>query len=380
MIIVHVEDYFDPDAGYQINELVSAKNNFDSIYLITSYVMTPFHKSFNPQRDLLFEEETGIQIIRLKSLIKVSSRLWLKGLWKHISLIKPDLLFLHGIGDFKDLVLFSRKKPYKIIRDCHMSWIASQNRFAGIYFYLYKYIFSSIINKTNKYEAIFALGIEEHDYLKKLGIEERKIKFLLHGYNSSTMFYDLKSREEIRKIYNISKEEIVISYIGKFNTEKCPDLIFDIISNVGVEILDQYKLCLLFIGPKDELYMKTFHKKQTSIDTSIPVIIDGPKEFKSLRKYYSASDICIFPKQTTLSSIHAQVCKCPVLMEKHVSNCERVVNNNNLFPENDYVTASDILVSIIKDKEYLKETNEKYLRKLESREYTNQVKMLHDLL
>jgi glycosyltransferase involved in cell wall biosynthesis len=379
MKIVHVEDYFDPDAGYQINELVTANNISDEVSIITSYNMDPFHKVYSLQRDLLFEERTGAKIIRLKSMVNISSRLWLKGLWRQISLINPDLLFLHGIGDFKDLILFYKKMPYKIIRDCHMSWIASQNPRAKIYFFLFRHFFSSIINKSNKYEVVFALGIEEHEYLKRLGIREHKIKYLLHGYNASNMYFDPKSREEVRKNYEINKDEIVISYIGKFDEYKRPDLIFDIIGNIDFEVLSRYRLCLLFIGPKDEMYMKKFREKQAAIENSIHVIVDGAKDFNSLRNYYSASDICIFPKQTTLSSIHAQVCRCPVIMENHASNYERVVNNANLFPQGNYKKASDILVSIIERNEYLKENNGTILSQLESREYSNQVKMLHSL-
>ena len=51
--IVHVEDYFDPTAGYQINELLNAGKNYkDEVYLITSYDMSPFHKKFNNDLDI----------------------------------------------------------------------------------------------------------------------------------------------------------------------------------------------------------------------------------------------------------------------------------------------------------------------------------------
>ena len=46
MKIVHVEDYFDPTAGYQINELLYAgKDLKDEVYLVTFTDMTPFHKN-----------------------------------------------------------------------------------------------------------------------------------------------------------------------------------------------------------------------------------------------------------------------------------------------------------------------------------------------
>ena len=71
-------------------------------------------------------------------------------------------------------------------------------------------------------------------------------------------------------------------------------------------------------------------------------ILDS-KPFSELHNWYSASDICIWPKQTTLSSIHAQVCNTTVIMEKQISNVERVVNLNNLFEINNLKNSVMIL-------------------------------------
>lgn len=130
MKIVHVEDYFDPSAGYQINELLYAWKDFDDeLFLITSNDMSPFHKKVDNYLDAKFEKETKVKIYRLKPILKVSTRLLLKDLNQTIKSINPDVVFMHGIGDFKDLRLLMKKPEYIIMRDCHMSWIASKNRF-----------------------------------------------------------------------------------------------------------------------------------------------------------------------------------------------------------------------------------------------------------
>ncbi|PUU86431.1 MAG: hypothetical protein CI948_2839, partial [Halanaerobium sp.] len=86
MKIIHVEDYFDPTAGYQINELLYASKDFDNeVYLITSDDMSPFHKRVDISQDKKFEEETDVKLIRLKSLFKLSSRLILKDFIKTIN-------------------------------------------------------------------------------------------------------------------------------------------------------------------------------------------------------------------------------------------------------------------------------------------------------
>lgn len=372
MKIVHVEDYFDPTAGYQINELLSASRNFnDEVFLITSTNMEPFHKKLDLDKDREFEEKTGVKIIRLEAKLIVSSRAILKGLNKTIKQINPNVVFLHGIGDFKDLILYKRKQKYKIIRDCHMSWVASQNKFRKIYYKLFKIFFSGIINRTNKYDKVYALGEEEFEYLKKLGINDNKIDYLYHGYNDEIIYYDENERREIRNKYSVEEEDILISYIGKFDEQKKPHIIFEIVENINPVILENKRIKLLFIGSKNKDYAIKFNyiKERSKLEC----IIDEPKPFNELRKYFSASDICIFPKGCTLSAIHAQVCGSRVIMEDHKSNKERVINNNDLYEINNIKQAATILENIIKQDSNKVRINIKN-SKIESREYKKQIK------
>lgn len=377
MRIIHVEDYFDPTAGYQINELLNASKEStdeDEVFLITSNDMSPFHKKVSLEDDSEFEQKTGVKIIRLEARFKMSSRILLKNLKKKINEINPDVVFLHGIGDFKDLQLWGKKTKYKIIRDCHMSWVASKNKLRHVFYFGYRLFFSSIINRTNKYDIVYALGEEEFEYLKKIGIKDHKIDYLLHGYNDSIMYFDRLERDKIRKHYNFSKDDVVVSYIGKFNNTKRPDIVLDIIDKLDSEYITNKKVKLLFIGPKDLKYMDYFNKKIVSLRDKVDIVVDEAKPFPELRKYYSASDICIFPKETTLSSIHAQVCGCPVIMENQKSNIERVLNNNNLYSTDSTDQASTILKRIIDNKEFSK--NNKNILLLQDREYKNQIKKL----
>lgn len=375
MKILHVEDYFDPTAGYQINELLYASKDFgDEIFLVTSTDMSPFHKEVNTIKDREFEIHTKVKIIRLEVKLKLSSRLILKNLKRTIKDINPDVVFMHGIGDFKDLQLWGPKVKHITIRDCHMSWVASKNKFRKAFYLFYKVFFATIINKTNKYELIYALGNEEYEYLKRIGIRDDKIDYLRHGYNDFIMYYDENERDIIRAQYKFHENDIVISYIGKFNYSKKPDLIIDIIDNLDVDFINTNKLKLLFIGSKDDMYTAQFNKKLEKIRQKIQVVIDDSKPFVELRKYYSASDICIFPKETTLSSIHSQVCGCPTIMEDHKSNIERVINKSNLYERENVYQASNILKRIIINEEFKKKNHVRTL--LQEREYKNQITKL----
>lgn len=370
MKILHVEDYFDPHAGYQINEILMSKSLDDEIYLICSKDMTPFHKKYQKKNDKDFETKYKIKIIRMNKLIKISSRILYFNLFKKIDSIKPDLVFLHGIGDFKDLILFRRKRKYKIVRDCHMSWVASKNKYSRLYFKLYKIIFARKINNSMIYSKIFALGFEEKHYLEKLGIHKHNIEMLFHGYSDDSMFFSDTERNKLRTHYNINDKNTLISYIGKFDFYKRPDLIIDM-TKILIERNNNINVSLLFLGSKDEQYMKYFTNKINLLENTVQLIVEDSFKFIDLYKAYSASDICIFPKQTTLSSIHAQVCGCKVVMEKHESNLERVLDSENLYDIDNITQAVNILENLINKKDF--SDREKYKEKLYFREYSNQI-------
>ncbi len=374
-IIVHVQDRFDGTMGYQINELLlQNKKNNDEVHLITTKNMDYFKKEYNYEDDILFEKEANIIIHRIDYRFKAGNRFWIKNLFKYIDQLNPDLVFIHGIADFKDLVLYQRRKKYVIVRDSHMSWVASKKRFNKLFYWFYKVFFSKKINKGNKYKIVYALGVEEKEYLLKLGIKEDKIEMLPHGYSKETMFFSKIERDYFRNKYNIKDDVKVISYIGRFDYNKRPDIILDILERSKIE---KEKIVLFFMGYKDNKYIKYFNDKLKKFN-DFKIIVKNGTPFNELYKYYSFSDICVFPKETTLSSIHAQVCGCEVIMEKHVSNMERVVNHQNLFKLDDLDEASTILKTLVEKPNDLRK--DKYVEKLSNREYSNQMKKIYKLM
>lgn len=378
MKLVHVEDYFDPNAGYQINEFIRIKVPGVDQVVISSNDLSPFHKTLNVEEDKRASELYCFELIRLDVLIKISKRIVLRNLWRTIDSLKPDILFLHGIGDFKDIILFTSKKKYKIVRDCHMSWVASTNPFSKFYLKMFSLIFSSKINDSNKYAKVYALGNEEFDYLNAMGIRGEKIEILPHGFNKFYFYFDQIARATIRKELEIANSEILISYIGKFDSFKQPHLIFDIVST---EIMKKYPIRLLFLGPKNKHYMdEIFTPRMIKYNENEKITLLPGKNFNELKDWFSASDICIWPKQTTLSSIHAQVCGTTVIMEDHLSNQERVLNNKNLYTIGNLESATNILKRVIKEQDYIKSNEIKLDKRLSEREYSNQINTLVNLI
>lgn len=373
MKVVHVEDRFEPEAGYQINELIKEQVslNYD-ITVITSNIPIFSDIQDLKEKDKAFEKKYSVHIIRLNPLFVFSQRFYFKRLFRRIDSLKPDIVFLHGIVDFKDLILFFPQRKYVIVRDCHMSWVASKNKLSGILPYFYSFVFSRIINNTSKYKKIYSLGLEETQYLKKLKIKDSKIENLYHGYNSKEVFYSREYRKKIRENYGVNESDIFIGYIGKFDKNKQPDLIFDILNNIDEKYKKRIKI--LFVGNLNGDYKLKFLEKSTNSELQKCIFYERAQPYENLYKYYSALDICIWPKETTLSSIHAQVCHTIPIMENHLSNRERVVENKFLYNVNDLEDASNVLQRVID--EFNQFDFNLISQKLKCRDYTRKVKYL----
>lgn len=377
--IIYVEDYFDSSAGYQINELIKVTPNNIELILITSVDMSPFYKIYDEsekEKDRLFSEKYGVKIIRLDVRLKIGTRIILKNLKRTIKKINPYAVFLHGFGDFKDIqFLIAPKLKYKIYRDCHMSWVASKNKYAKYLYKTYALSLALIINYTNKYSKIYALGCEEKEYIKALGINEKKISVLPHGYNDTVFYLDENLRKITRKNLGIERDEILISYIGKFDSKKEPHINLEIFNSLGEKFIKEHKIKILFLGPKEKEYMDNVFNKRLEKASYIDNIIMLPrKKVEELNQYYNASDICMWPKETTLSSIHAQIAGSKIIMENHKSNQERVIENEFLFEIGNLEDAKNKLSNLIKKLE-----DKKYklnLKLFESREYKNIIKKL----
>jgi glycosyltransferase involved in cell wall biosynthesis len=340
--------------------------------------MSPFHKKYDENqkvKDVFFEKTYNVKIIRLNILFKVGSRVFYIGLKKVIERELPDILFLHGLGDFKDILFLYGKNNYLTFRDCHMSWVASKNKFAKLYYKLFSFFFAHLINNRRKYEKIYALGNEEREYIKALGISDERIEMLPHGYNENTYFKDDNLRNETRKELSLNESDILISYIGKFDQYKEPHVNLDIFSLLGTDFIEEHNLKFLFLGPKSEDYMTSvFMPRLEKFKYKERVMILDGKKADDLISYYNASDICLWPKETTLSSIHAQVSGCPVIMENHESNKERVIDQYNLFDIGNITEAKNILFKLVRNVE--KKLVKVDVSSLENREYHKQIQLL----
>ncbi len=375
MKIVHIEKYFNPLFSSQVNELMEHGGQDHEIILITSDDMSPFYMEYDKRIDEEYMEKHNVSIIRLKKVMSISNRIIMPGVMKTIRGLKPDVVFFHGVADFFDLSILFSKVDFLCVRDCHMSWVASRNKFREVYYKVMRYLVSPIINASPKYHKIYSLGVEEREYLEHIGITTSKIEDLLHGFDSSKYFFSSEHRKSIRESINISDERILVSYIGKIDNAKQPHKVVDII----LKLKELKNVELLFVGNVHEQYSKIFYDK---IDEGrrfgINIIHQDAVTSNDLFKYYSASDIGVWPKETTLSSIHAQACGLTVVMEAEKSNIDRVIESQYLFKIDDLDDAARKLSEIIESRIYLDRNRLIENEMLLSLEYNNRIQKLYE--
>jgi len=330
MKVLHIEDRFHPNMGYQINFFARYHNPEYQFLILTSESSRIWTISGGKENlksaDESFSRDYNVEIIRLSSWLDRRSKnnLWLKGLTHAIREIDPDILYVHAIESYSSLrVLLNRKllATYRVFFDTHT--LLNQFR-PGIRFRLYQWFLKRVVKRRiDKYGVkVFGTVPENQMILEKTyGIDRSRILYSPIGTDFSLFRYHPVSGEKLRQEYGLKKEDMVLLYTGKKNSTKNPHLVLEAIILIERSIIQP--LYLFFVGPADEDYMKRFSGYEFSNNNihlkEIPAV---PAD--SLYKWYSMANFAVFPCENTLSALDAQACRLPVIMESDLTNRERL--------------------------------------------------------
>ena len=160
MKIVHVEDVFHPDTGYQLNLLskymVAAGNDVTIITAETDKLPKEFMFFFGAEkikeRDNEFTERYGVKIIRIPTKGYYSGRVFLSNkLYKTVREEQPDVVYVHGNDTVPAMryLLHRKSMNYPLVLDSHMLEMAAKNRFRKVFRKFYRMFFTPIIVKNN---------------------------------------------------------------------------------------------------------------------------------------------------------------------------------------------------------------------------------------
>lgn len=332
MKIVNVEDYFLPDAGYQINIVPKYLSLFGhDVYIVTSTVegvdrpLARFLGTENiKERDEKYTRETGVKIIRVKpfSTKVISGRMiQSRKMMDIVNDLDPDVVFVHGNDSLTGIrFIIEKGKKYAMIMDSHMLSMASKNKLNNLFYKCYKKFITPVILK-NKYTVI---RTQNDNFIeRKLGIPIKDSPWISYGSDMLLFHPDLYVRKNFRKEYDINENDFVVVYTGKLDEAKDGKLLaktFEKKFNVDRNII------LIVVGNTSGEYGKEVDNIFSHSENRIIRI--PTQKYVDLAKYYQVADLSVFARQCSLSFYDAQACGLPVLSEDNNINVDRCSHNN----------------------------------------------------
>jgi glycosyltransferase involved in cell wall biosynthesis len=333
MRIVHIEDFVHPDAGYQLNSLAPLQRaQGHEVTIVTAELdkvpedLTAFFGRENiAERDLQFERETGVRIVRLPLLGFYSGRaIFAPGLVRTVNRLRPDVAFVHCEDTVTGMtfICLSRWLRYPIVLDCHMLEMASQNRFREYFRKFFKAFITPVIIKEN----IPLIRVVDSDFVEKcLGIPLSKTDLLSFGTDTRLFAPNAKTRSEMRRELGLSEEAFVIMYAGKLEEIKGGKFLADVLKGRFPEC-NGMPIEILVIGNATGSYGA---EVEAVLSLSENKIIRRPTaKFRELARYYQCIDLAVFAKQCSMSFFELQSCGVPVLFEANEINNSRCVDSN----------------------------------------------------
>jgi glycosyltransferase involved in cell wall biosynthesis len=331
MRIVHIEDFFHPNAGYQINILPKYMVKQGHSVTIVSSEMEKipdgltvfFGKADINKYDDEYMSKTGVSIVRLPLKKFISGRaIFTNELFKKVKDLKPDILYIHGNDTLTAMRYLLKLKKIKIpvVMDSHMLEMASVNKFNKIFRLLYRKVFSPIIVKN----GITIIRTQDDEYVEKcLGIPLRQCPWISVGSDTLLFYPDNITKKQFRNNNDIKDEDFVVLYTGKLDESKGGMFLAQAFEK---KFNTDRNIVLIVVGNTNGEYGRMVDEV---FERSENRIIRFPtQKYMELAKYYQSADLSVFPKQCSLSFYDAQACGLPVLSEDNNINIARLQHNN----------------------------------------------------
>lgn len=346
MKIVQFEDFFHPQAGYNINifSMYMAKMGHEVVILTSDIDKSPgYLKSFFDcsdieKKDREFELTNGVTIERLKTYFFYSGRSIVSlRIFKRILSYSPDIIYIHGndtyVGMLSTLLYRFIKTP--LIFDSSMVEMASTNKFNWLFRSFYKFFVAPVVRR----HELKVIRTQDDDYVfKHLGIPLELAPFISLGVDSDK-FKPSKKPNDLLIRLNIKIDDFVVVYAGKVDISKGAELL---ISTLTDKIKFKKNIVFLIIGTVNSEVKERF---DNALKDSPNRIITLPTiSYPELSDYYQISDLAIFPRQISLSFFNAQACGLPVIAESNNINNERLSHGNGYTFE--YGNHKDLVMKI----------------------------------
>jgi len=333
MRIVHIEEFFHPDAGYQVNMLsrIQAREGHRVTVIAAELEKMPSHltaffgKDEIERKDAEFEQSTGVRIIRLPVLCYYSGRAIFKsGLFKTVSATQPDVAFIHAMETLTGIlfVWFSHRLNYPLVLDSHMLEMATRNRFSGAF----RAFFRTFVTPKILRENIPTIRVVDTDYLQRhMRIPLERTELLSFGTDTDHFRPDPPTRLKVRRQYGIHEDAFLVIYAGKLDEAKGGTFLAKAIQERFEPCRDNRQIEFLVIGNCDGQYGESVDRVLSASQNKLVRL--PTQRYFDLAGFYQAADLAVYPRQCSLSFFDAHSCGLPVLFEENEINSQRASNS-----------------------------------------------------
>ena len=320
--------YFVPELGYQ--EYYLAKKHAamgHEVYVIASDRLYPFPnienmlkeagiKNTSRKRDVGLSTLEGIKVYRLKSYFEYADFILCFGLKGVLEKIKPDVVIAHesrqgltALGAW-----YKKRFGYKLIVDQHdfHHKIPGHPKYKKILRYLDYFLFRKfLVNYSfGKADRIVAVTDETKDFLVRVHrLDPKNVLMIPLGVDTDSFKFDKIGRIQIRKKFNIKDNDVVFTFSGTIVRRKGLELLINAFSE-----LKEKNTKLMIIGTGDSLYMQELKSLAKSNGIDDRCLFTGFIKKNRIKKFFSASDVGVWPGNNSVSIIEAMACRLPIVM------------------------------------------------------------------
>lgn len=321
MKIVHWDEDFRPNFGYQINVLpVYQKRQGNTVTIIT-------REYNNADFDLLdkkFTEETGVKIVRLPIYGMYSGRaLYKPGYIDRINEERADVIMCHSSDKLSTMTLIKKNRQINapLVFDNHMLEMASKNKLRKLFRLYYRARITPIIKK-NKFITIRTQN--DNYIIDCLGVPEQLAPYISFGTDTELFKPNGEMRKNCREALGINEDAFVIIYAGKMREGKGGLLLAQAFEK---KFETEKEVVIIVMGDRiDNEYGRKVEELLAKSENRI-IRLDA-QPYRELAKFYAVADLAVYAKQCSLSYFDVQAAGLPVVLEDNNVNLDRVTHNN----------------------------------------------------
>ncbi len=339
MNILFVVDYYQPEIGYGSyyipRELAKSGHK---VTILTSNYYYPFPNYNETAGKILGPRRlkpgtnlsNGVRVVRQHMWFEIFTRAFFGGHLQALRRYKPSIVIVDKTAGYSQVLmcLFKHAYNYRLISiDAHLpsGFVAEGNLLAkNLFYWFFRFFFSGIVNKN--VDKFIAVQEETKSIMKKYYGIKGKIVDIPLGTDIDVFRFSKKQRLKVRKDFGIGAGDFVVIYTGKIIVEKGVHLLFEAMDKL---CKNNKNLKLLLVGSGTKEYLDSCYSK-ISPKYKKNIIEAGFVVARDLPKFYSASDLAVWPLQESMSMNDAAACCLPFIANNKIGAKFRIKNDNAL--------------------------------------------------